>query len=165
MRRGMQKGVWSWFSRSCDEYRINYVHKGALHNYVTPKSAVFYPPTHPVTHSNARPDTRVTIGLDPPTHLRALRNYAMSPNPSLTRYLVCNGYQLLVNPVDKVMWLNWLYFFIMPADTNETVAEHSARLHPSINLHAPATAFKFSCAGTQCAAPVGWRLCAVIEAS
>ena len=52
---------------------------GALHNYVTPKSAVFYPPTHPVTHSNARPDTRVTIGLNPPTHLRALRNYAMSP--------------------------------------------------------------------------------------
>ena len=57
--------------------------KGALHNYVTPKSAVFYPPTHPVTHSNARPDTRVMIGLDPPTHLRALRNYAMSPKVSV----------------------------------------------------------------------------------
>ena len=30
----------------------------------------------------------------------------------------------------------------MPADTTETVAEHSARLQPSINLHAPVTAFK-----------------------
>ena len=27
----------------------------------------------------------------------------------------------------------------MPADTTETVAEHSARLQPSINLHAPIT--------------------------
>ena len=29
----------------------------------------------------------------------------------------------------------------MPADTTETVAEHSARLQPSINLHVPVTAF------------------------
>ena len=29
----------------------------------------------------------------------------------------------------------------MPVDTTETVAEHSARLQPSINLHAPVTAF------------------------
>ena len=28
----------------------------------------------------------------------------------------------------------------MPADTTETVAEHNARLQPSINLHAPVTA-------------------------
>ena len=27
-------------------------HKGPLHNYVTPKSAVFYPPTHHVTIIN-----------------------------------------------------------------------------------------------------------------
>ena len=33
----------------------------------------------------------------------------------------------------------------MPADTTETVAEHSARLQPSINLHAPVTTFMFSC--------------------
>ena len=35
----------------------------------------------------------------------------------------------------------------MPADTTETVAEHSARLQPSINLHAPVTASMFSCSG------------------
>ena len=29
----------------------------------------------------------------------------------------------------------------MPDDTTETVAEHSARLQPSINLHVPVTAF------------------------
>ena len=29
----------------------------------------------------------------------------------------------------------------MPADTTETVVEHSAKLQPSINLHAPVTAF------------------------
>ena len=29
----------------------------------------------------------------------------------------------------------------MPADTTEIVAEHSTRLQPSINLHAPVTAF------------------------
>ena len=33
---------------------------GPLHNYVTPKMAVFYPPTHPVTLSHVSPD--------PPTH-------------------------------------------------------------------------------------------------
>ena len=38
----------------------------------------------------------------------------------------------------------------MPDDTTEPVAEHSARLQPSINLHAPVTAFMFSCSGTQC---------------
>ena len=36
----------------------------------------------------------------------------------------------------------------MPTDTTEAVAEHSARLQPSINLHAPVTAFMFSCSGT-----------------
>ena len=36
----------------------------------------------------------------------------------------------------------------MPDDTTETVAEHSARLQPSINLHDPVTAFMFSCLGT-----------------
>ena len=41
----------------------------------------------------------------------------------------------------------------MPADTTESVAEHSARLQPSINLHAPVTAFMFSCSGTQCTTP------------
>ena len=55
----------------------------------------------------------------------------------------------------------------MPADTTETVAEHSARLQPSINLHAPVTAFMFSCSGTDV---LPWRNegsgkpCAVIEA-
>ena len=42
----------------------------------------------------------------------------------------------------------------MPADTTETVVKHSARLQPSINLHAPVTAFMFSCSGTQC----NWNL-------
>ena len=46
----------------------------------------------------------------------------------------------------------------MPADPTETVAEHRARLQPSINLHAPVTAFMFSCSGTQCTTPEGWRL-------
>ena len=36
----------------------------------------------------------------------------------------------------------------MPADTTETVAEHSTSLQPSINLHAPVTAFMFHCSGT-----------------
>ena len=39
-----------------------------------------------------------------------------------------------------------------------TACEHSARLQPSINLHAPVTAFMFSCCGTQCTTPEGWRL-------
>ena len=33
--------------------------KGPLHNYVTPKMTVFYPPTHPVTLGN--------VSIDPPT--------------------------------------------------------------------------------------------------
>ena len=56
----------------------------------------------------------------------------------------------------------------MPADTTETVAEHSPRLQPSINLHAPVTAL--------CSAALvpnvlprrdedSGRPCAVIEAS
>ena len=36
----------------------------------------------------------------------------------------------------------------MPADTTETVVEHSTRLQPSINLHASVTAFMFSCSDT-----------------
>ena len=83
-------------------------YKGALHNYVTPKSAVFYPPTHPVTHSNARPDTRVTIGLDPPTHLRALRNYAMSPNKfsiqSKIAFCVQIWWNSFQNSLKNVIW-------------------------------------------------------------
>ena len=55
----------------------------------------------------------------------------------------------------------------MPADTTETVAEHSAWLQPSINLHDPVTAFMFSCSGTN---ELPWRdegsgkPCAVIKA-
>ena len=36
----------------------------------------------------------------------------------------------------------------MPDDTTEGVTEHSSRLQPSINSHAPVTAFMFSCSGT-----------------
>ena len=36
----------------------------------------------------------------------------------------------------------------MPDDVTEGVAEHSSRLQPSINLHAPVTAFMFSWSGT-----------------
>ena len=36
------------------------INKGPLHNYVSPKMAVFDPPTHPVTLSHVSPD--------PPTH-------------------------------------------------------------------------------------------------
>ena len=43
----------------------------------------------------------------------------------------------------------------MPDETTETVVEHSARLQPSINLHAPVTAFLVSCSGTQCTTPKG----------
>ena len=46
----------------------------------------------------------------------------------------------------------------MPDDATEDVAEHSSRLQPSINLHAPVTAFVFSCSGTKCTTPKGWRL-------
>ena len=44
-----------------------------------------------------------------------------------------------------------------PVDTTETVAEHSARLQPSINLHSPVTAFMFSCSGTQMYYPGGMK--------
>ena len=37
----------------------------------------------------------------------------------------------------------------MPDDATEGVAEHSSRLQPTINLHAPVTAFMFSCSGTR----------------
>ena len=33
----------------------------------------------------------------------------------------------------------------MPDDATEGVAEHSSRLQPSINLHAPVTAFLHGC--------------------
>ena len=36
----------------------------------------------------------------------------------------------------------------MPDDATERVVEHSARLQPSINLHAPITAFMFSFSGS-----------------
>ena len=39
-----------------------------------------------------------------------------------------------------------------------TVVEPSTRLQPSIKLHAPIRAFMFSCFGTQCLTPDGWRL-------
>ena len=51
----------------------------------------------------------------------------------------------------------------MPDDATEGVAEHSSRLQPSINLHAPVTAFMFSCSGTQCTTPKGWRLDNIIH--
>ena len=53
----------------------------------------------------------------------------------------------------------------MPADTTETVAEYSARLQPSINLHVSVTAFMFSCSGTQCTTQEGGsdEPCAVIK--
>ena len=41
-----------------------------------------------------------------------------------------------------------LFLWHMPNDATEGVAEHSPRLQPSINLHAPVTAFMFSCSGT-----------------
>ena len=37
----------------------------------------------------------------------------------------------------------------LPNDVTEGMAEHGPRLQPSINLHAPVTAFMFSCSGTQ----------------
>ena len=55
----------------------------------------------------------------------------------------------------------------MPADITETAAEHSARLQPSINLHAPVTAFMFSCSGTDVLPQRdegSGKLCAVIGA-
>ena len=58
----------------------------------------------------------------------------------------------------------------MPADATEGVAEHSSRLsrlHPSINLHAPVTAFMFSCSGTDVLLrrdEGSGKFCAVIEA-
>ena len=35
----------------------------------------------------------------------------------------------------------------MPDDATEGVVKHSSRLLPSIKLHAPVTAFMFSCSG------------------
>ena len=40
-----------------------------------------------------------------------------------------------------------LFLWHMPDVATEGVAEHSSRLQPSINLHAPVTAFMFSCSG------------------
>ena len=42
----------------------------------------------------------------------------------------------------SVAYASWYHWNLWP------VAEHSARLQPSINLHAPVTAFMFSCSGT-----------------
>ena len=39
-----------------------------------------------------------------------------------------------------------------------TVVEPRTRLQPSIKLHAPNRAIMFSCFGTQCLTPEGWRL-------
>ena len=53
----------------------------------------------------------------------------------------------------------------MPANTTETVVEHSAGLQPSINLHAPA--FIFHCSGTNVLPrrdEGSGKPCAVIEA-
>ena len=55
----------------------------------------------------------------------------------------------------------------MPHDATEGVAEHSSRLQPSINLHAPVTAFMFSCSGTNVLPrrdEGSGKPCAVIEA-
>ena len=55
----------------------------------------------------------------------------------------------------------------MSDDATEGVAEHSSRLQPSINLHAPVTAFMFSCSGTQSTTrrdEGSGMPCAVIEA-
>ena len=56
----------------------------------------------------------------------------------------------------------------MPVDTTETVVEHSVRLQPSINLHAPVTAFMLA-ALVPNVLPRGdegsGKPCAVIEAS
>ena len=59
---------------------------------------------------------------------------------------------------DRVMQLNSLYFCgicqMMPL---KMWPKLSSRLQPSINLHAPVTAYLFSCSGTQCTTPEGWR--------
>ena len=49
----------------------------------------------------------------------------------------------------------------MPDDANESVAEHSSKLQPSTNLHAPVTAFAALVPNV-----LSWRDegCAVIEA-
>ena len=55
----------------------------------------------------------------------------------------------------------------MPDDATEGVAKHSSKLQPSINFHAPVTAFIFSCFGTQCSTQKdegSGILCAVIKA-
>ena len=48
-----------------------------------------------------------------------------------------------------------LFLLHIPDDATEGVAEHSSRLQPTINLHAPVTAFMLSCSGTQCTIPEG----------
>ena len=55
----------------------------------------------------------------------------------------------------------------MPADTTETVAEHSATLQPSINLHDPVTAIMFSWSGNDVLPrrdEGSGKLCAKVEA-
>ena len=39
----------------------------------------------------------------------------------------------------------------------ECCGQTQLRLQPSINLHAPVTAFMFSCSGTQCTTPEGMK--------
>ena len=69
----------------------------------------------------------------------------------------CNSKWLQLNPTKtELIWFGSRTN--LPDDATEGVAEHSSRLQPSINLHAPVTAFMFSCSGTQCTTPKGWRL-------
>ena len=82
-------------------------------------------------------------------------------SPGLTHSDSRIVFHVNLNVTDTILWqghhdshaIELTYFC-----GNDGVAEHRARLQPSINLHAPVTAFMFSCSGTQCTTQEGWRL-------
>ena len=106
-------------------------------NYVTPKPLHYSPKVAKIVGGwgsapdpaggaySAPPDPLAALGwdgdLNPPS-----RNPGYAPE--------CNGYYLLAEPFDRVMQLKWLHLcgisHLIPL---KTVAEHSARLQPSIN--------------------------------
>ena len=59
--------------------------------------------------------------------------------------------------IESCNWIDFISVAYMLDDATEGVAEHSARLQPSINLHAPVTAFMFSCSGTHMYYPGGMK--------
>ena len=63
----------------------------------------------------------------------------------------------LHDPFNRVMKLNWLFMWHMPADTTESVAKHSAGRPSTINLHAASLVPMYYSGGVKVrVSPVQW---------